>query len=47
MNWIIDNKEWFFSGLGTAILMWVLAALFSGKSKNKQIQKSGKNSTNI
>lgn len=46
MNWIIANKDWLFSGVAIAmplaIIGWVLAS-----QKNKQIQKSGENSTNI
>jgi hypothetical protein len=46
MNWIIQNKEWLFSGIGVLII-----TLFIKKSskpkKIKQKQKSGANSTNI
>ncbi|HIF9383673.1 TPA: hypothetical protein ACX6RR_003532 [Photobacterium damselae] len=46
MEWIIDNKEWLFSGLLVAVPLAVLGWLFSTK-RNKQVQKGGNNSTNI
>ena len=46
MNWIIENKEWLFSGALIAIPLAVISWIFSTKT-NKQIQKGGKNSTNI
>jgi hypothetical protein len=42
LKWILDNKEWLFSGVAVAIIGW----FFSNRG-NKQIQKSGDNSTNI
>lgn len=57
MNFIIDNKEWIFSGIGISIfglagsfLIFVFKKfiLKNNKSDNsKQNIKSGKNSTNI
>lgn len=49
MNWIIENKEWIFSGIGIFILTIILG-LFKKRQKAKKIkmnQKSGDNSTNI
>jgi plastocyanin domain-containing protein len=48
MEWILDNKEWIFSGIGVFIIGLIIA-FFSRKKKNKSIkmkQKSGSNSTN-
>ena len=45
MQWILDNKEWLFSGLGIVVIT-IAISLFSKKDKSKQTQKSGKNSTN-
>lgn len=46
MEWILQNKEWFFSGAGIFILSLVVGFFIKrGKSK-QQIQKSGSNSTN-
>lgn len=42
MEWIINNKEWIFSGIGAA----VLGLLFSSKSISQK-QRGGKNSINI
>ena len=49
MKWIIDNKEWIFSGIGVFILGLVLALFKNHKTKRniKMKQKSGSNSTNI
>lgn len=41
-TWVMHNMEWLFGGIGVAAIGW----FFRGKS-NKQIQKSGNNSTNI
>lgn len=46
MEWILKNKEWLFSGFAIAIPLSIIGWLFSGR-ENKQIQKSGDNSTNI
>ena len=57
MEWIMNNKEWIFSGVGVVFISFVIGLLFKNKSKsteeksiNRQTtmtQKSGKNSTNI
>ncbi len=50
MNWIIENKEWFFSGIGATILTIIVSLFFQSSSKKKrlkQIQKSGSHSNNI
>jgi len=49
MDWIIENKEWIFSGIGVFVL-GIVYALFKKKRKSKSLkmkQKSGDNSTNI
>lgn len=55
MKWIIDNKEWFFSGVGVFILGLIITFfswLFRKKQKfdtNTNVsmkQKGGKNSNN-
>ncbi|MFA6192822.1 MAG: hypothetical protein WC665_10795 [Sulfurimonas sp.] len=47
MDWLIENKDWIFSGIGVTILAFV-ASLFL-KNKNKKIlkQSSGNKSINI
>lgn len=49
MEWIIQNKEWFFSGLGVAIITIIWSLLKRGKSGRivRQKQKSGSHSNNI
>ena len=50
IEWIETNKTILFSGLGTAILIFVLGKVFSSSKKGRtqtQTQKSGNNSTNV
>jgi len=46
LNWIINNKEWLFSGIAIAIPIAIFGWAFSTRA-NKQVQKGGDNSTNI
>ncbi|WP_373330684.1 hypothetical protein [Salmonirosea aquatica] len=49
MNWIIDNKEWIFSGIGVFII-GIVITFMTRERKNKSVkmkQKSGSNSKNI
>lgn len=45
-NWLTNNSEWIFSGIGVAVLMAIFGWIYRAK-QNNQVQKSGKNSTNI
>lgn len=49
MNWLIENREWVFSGIGVFIIGLVFTIFKSRKeNKSKKMkQKSGSNSTNI
>lgn len=49
MEWIIQNKEWLFSGVGLAIIGGIWDFLKKEKPDNKYYQSinSGNNSTNI
>jgi hypothetical protein len=48
MQWLVDNKEWVFSGIGVALLAALVNFIFLkwNRSFLSQKQKSGKNSTN-
>lgn len=46
MRWVIENKDWLFSGVAVAVPLAVVGWLISGRG-NRQIQNGGKNSTNI
>ncbi len=44
VEYIIDNKEWIFSGIGVAAISWFILRKSTGSN---MIQKGGKGSTNI
>mgnify|MGYP003411044297 CR=1 FL=1 len=46
LAWIINNKEWFFSGIGVAIVTGIVSLIVKSYNK-KMIQRSGKNSLNL
>jgi hypothetical protein len=46
MEWIVENKEWLFSGAAIALPLAIVGWVLSSR-KNKQVQKGGDNSTNI
>ncbi|TAN04759.1 MAG: hypothetical protein EPN36_06815 [Rhodanobacteraceae bacterium] len=46
MDWIIANKEWLFGGVAVAVPLAIVGWLRLNH-ENKQIQRGGKNSTNI
>ncbi|WP_375320668.1 hypothetical protein [Aliivibrio logei] len=45
MSWLVENKEWLFSGIGVSAIICILS-LFKRRTGLTQIQKSGSNSTN-
>lgn len=48
IEWLVENKEWIFSGAGVAIIAWILNVIY-GKSHRRvtQMQQSGNDSVNI
>lgn len=46
MEWVLNNKEWLFSGIAIAIPLAIIGWFISSK-KNKQVQKGGDNSANF
>ena len=46
MEWIIENKEWLFSGIAIALPLSIVGWIISNRG-DKQVQKGGKNTTNI
>ncbi|WP_133405765.1 hypothetical protein [Parashewanella tropica] len=46
MQWIMDNKEWVFSGIGVFIFSLIATFFLRRKSTITQTQKSGGNSKN-
>ena len=49
MTWIIENKDWLFSG-AALVVIGLVVRFFKGNSAtsvDKQVQKGGHNSTNI
>jgi len=49
MSWIIENREWVFSGVGIAIIgvVWGLFKRNKATNTNRQVLKAGDNSNNI
>lgn len=47
MQWILNNKEWVFSGVGVFILTIVGSIIFKTKSCKKNTQNIGDNSFGI
>ncbi|HGH7180305.1 TPA: hypothetical protein ACJMKL_002486 [Bacillus luti] len=45
MEWIIQNKEWLFSGIGVVIITGIIGLVFKNKTPNQSIT-SGENSHN-
>lgn len=46
MEWIVENKDWLFSGAAIALPLAVIGWFISSR-KIRQTQKGGNNSTNI
>lgn len=46
--WVIDNKEWLFSGVGVAIIIGIVGLIFKKTyASSTQTIRSGERSTNI
>ena len=46
LHWVLENKEWLFSGAGIFVFSLLVGLVLKKKMGFKQYQKSGKNSTN-
>jgi len=47
-QWILDNKEWLFSGAGLVLVVWIGRLTFRRRKANtSQKIRSGKDSVNI
>lgn len=46
LEWILQNKEWIFSGVGLFVISTIVTLIFKTSNK-KQIQKIGDKSTGI
>ncbi|MCE1273400.1 MAG: hypothetical protein LWW75_02605 [Chlorobiales bacterium] len=48
MDWIIQNAEWVFSGIGVAVITGIASLIFKKKgASSKQSIRSGAGSTNF
>lgn len=48
LNWVVDNKEWLFSGAGFVLISWVGRLLFKKmRTSSKQTIRSGHSSNNV
>lgn len=46
-DWILANKEWVFSGFGTALVIFLIGWAAGKRHERGMTQKSGHSSTNI
>ena len=46
MQWLIENKDWVFSGIGVAVITIIFGFIFKAKRTTNQSQQSGNESTN-
>jgi hypothetical protein len=48
LQYILDNRQWIFSGIGVALASGIVALVFRQRRRGtKQIQRSGANCINI
>jgi hypothetical protein len=47
ISYIINNKEWIFSGIGVSAIAWLYAAIRRSKPSAKQTINSGARSKNV
>jgi len=47
MQWIFNNKEWVFSGIGVFFMTVIFTVIYTKNKSNSQKQKSGSSSINI
>lgn len=48
LAWVIDNKEWLFSGVGLVVVAWVVRLIFKKTyASSTQTIRSGDSSTSI
>lgn len=47
LAWVLENKEWIFSGIGVAAIGWLFLLFKRRQNGLSQRQRSGDNSTNL
>lgn len=47
MSWIVENKEWLFSGVGIAVFGYIYSVVFRDPKKNNIEKNTAKNTNNI
>lgn len=47
LKWILNNKDWIFSGIGVSVIAGLMAWVARRKNKPTQKQSSGSGSVNI
>lgn len=47
MQWLMDNKEWVFSGIGIFVISVIVGVVTKKQPTSTQAQKSGAHSTNF
>lgn len=48
VDWVVDNKQWLFSGVGIVVVAWVLRLILKKRyASSIQTIRSGDTSTNV
>ena len=48
IQWVVNNKEWIFSGAGLMLVTWIGRVIYKGRqADSSQTIRSGNNSINI
>jgi hypothetical protein len=47
LDWILENKEWLFSGVGIVMISSVLGIIFKSKKSPNQNIEAGNGSNNV
>ena len=47
ISYVVDNKDWIFSGIGVLAISWLLAMFKKSRPSSRQTIKSGAKSNNV
>lgn len=47
MEWILNNKDWIFSGIGVVVVGWILNLIFKKEKQVEPVSNNNNNNSNI